>query len=195
MTEQLEKKTGPKRARTNLPRLTAIAAVLAAAGVVAWVIVDRNAGSSSHQPGGPVTAKPVRPIALSATGLATLAHAVGQPIYWAGPKQGYLYELTRKADGSIYLRYLPSNVPVGSGPGKYLLVATYPLVNAYQGLLSVSHGHQIRIPGGGIALVDSKDPHSVHFAYPGVSYQGEVYDPSPATARSVAGSGAVRPVG
>jgi hypothetical protein len=44
-------------------------------------------------------------------------------------------------------------------------------------------------------VVDKTYTKSVHVAYPGVAYQVEVYDPSPATARTVAVSGDVRPVG
>ena len=45
-----------------------------------------------------------------------------------------------------------------------------------------------------MALVDESYPNSVHVAYPGVDYQVEVYDPSPARAREVATSGLVQRV-
>lgn len=36
---------------------------------------------------------------------------------------------------------------------------------------------------------------SVHLAFPGIPYEIEVYDPSPTTARRLAASGDIRPVG
>ena len=91
---------------------------------------------------------------MSAKGLRKLATSVGQPIYWAGPKQ-VLYELTRTTRGTVYVRYLPPNVKVGSKKSIYLIVATYPFPNALQALREVKVGHKVVIPGGGIAVVDA----------------------------------------
>ena len=186
-------KRGGMRGRRRV-RLAALIVVLAlAAGGVAWVLVGKG-GSSSPTTAGPVV-QPIAPVALSASGLRTLARAVPQPIYWAGPKHGYLYELTRTTAGRIYVRYLPAGVKAGAPGASYLIVATYPYPGALNALKAVAKGAQrITIPGGGLALVDSKDPKSVHLAYPGVAYQVEVYDPSPAVSRVVAVSGNVLPV-
>jgi len=173
--------------------LAVVVVVLAiVAGVVAWVVVDRG-GSSSSTTAGPV-ATAIQPVALSASGLRTLAGAVSQPIYWAGPKPGYRYELTRTTAGRIYIRYLPAGVKAGAPGANYLIVATYPYPNALNALKAVAHGAQISVAGGGIALVDKTHSTSVHVAFPGVAYQVEVYDPSPAVSRSVAVSGQVLPV-
>jgi hypothetical protein len=51
----------------------------------------------------------------------------------------------------------------------------------------------IQLEGGGLALVAAGHPTSVHLTYPGIDYQVEVYDPSPAKALRVARSGHVRP--
>ena len=162
------------------------------AGGVAWVLVG-NSGSSPRTTAGPVV-QPISPIALSAQGLRTLARAVPQPIYWDGPKQGYLYELTRTTTGRIYIRYLPTGVKAGAPGANYLIVATYPYPSALNALKAVAHGKQVTIPGGGLAVVDPTYPKSVHLAFPGVAYQVEVYDPSPAVSRAVAVSGHVLPV-
>ena len=172
------------------------AVLIAIAAVAVWLIFD--SGSSGPKTS-TQTVSPIAPIALSASGLhtltATLNKVHGQPIYWAGRKSGDLYELRRTSNGDVYVRYLPRNVKAGSPSAAYLTVATYPFTGAYAALQKVAGSSGVAIPGGGIAVVDKKDPKSVHVAYRNINYQVEVYDPSPATALSVATSGSVRPVG
>jgi hypothetical protein len=180
--------TGRRIYRDSRARLGALIAVAVAAGaIVVWLI-------SSHGSSGPSTTPPVKPVALSADGLRTLAAAVGQPIYWAGERDGDFYELTRTSKNQVYIRYLPPGIQAGTNGGKYLVIATYPFANAYRALQEVAQGHGIRLPGGGLALVDQAYAKSVHLAFPNVDYQVEVYDPSPARARAVAASGRVQPV-
>jgi hypothetical protein len=201
MTEQIgqhiESAPAPRKRGTVLGRtrfrLSAVVVLAIAAGVIAWVLVGRGS-SNSPATAGPV-AKAITPVALSASGLRTLAQQVAQPIYWAGPKPGYMYELTRTTAGRIYIRYLPAGVKAGAPGSNYLIVATYPYPNALKALKAVSHGAQITVPGGGVAVVDPKYTKSVHVAFPGVAYQVEVYDPAPAVARAVAVSGNVHSVG
>jgi hypothetical protein len=166
--------------------------VLAVAVAVAavWFLSRQDSSSSSTR--GPVDAS--KPVALSADGLQTLAAAVPQPIYWAGARRGYLYELTRTTRNDVYIRYLPPGVDAGAKGANYLTVATYPFSDALSALQKVSNGKGIPIAGGGLALVDESYPNSVHLAYPDVDYQVEVYDPSPARAREVATSGVVQRV-
>jgi hypothetical protein len=173
-------------------RLGAVIALALAGGIIlAWAIVGRNNSSTTR---GPV-AVPIEPVALSAPALGTLARTVGQPIYWAGPRRHYLYELKRTADRNVSIRYLPPGVEAGAQGSKYLIIATYPFPGAFAALTKVAGGRGIRLPGGGLALVDKKHPTSVHLAFPNVDYQVEVYDPSPARARVLASSGRVRPAG
>ena len=113
-------------------RLGAVIAVVVAVGIIAWIVAGRD--SSSTTTTGVVAVAPIEAVALSAPGLATLARTVGQPIYWAGPREGYLYELRRSADGNVYIRYLPPGVDVGASGAKYLTVATYPFRGAYDAL-------------------------------------------------------------
>jgi hypothetical protein len=159
---------GAKRvARLRRFRLGGIIALALAGGIVAWVVADHSGSSEQGRP----SVAPIAPIALSASGLATLSHAVRQPIYWAGPRNGYRYELHRTADGS----------------------ATYPFAGAFEALKNVKDGRQISIPGGGIALIGSTYKKAIHIAYPNVDYQVEVYDPSAARAFEVVTSGKIRP--
>jgi len=177
-------------------RVGAVIALAAAAGLLAWVVIDR--GGNSSNPAVPTASASlgdhIGPIGLSAQGLATLAHALKKPIYWAGPKAGYTYELTRTRDGKIYVRYLPSGVKVGDRRANFLIVATYPYAHAFRALKAISNGKGVTLPDGGFALPDPNYPKSVHLAYRGVNYEVEVYDPSPAQSQAAALSGQVQPV-
>jgi 4-amino-4-deoxy-L-arabinose transferase-like glycosyltransferase len=135
-----------------------------------------------------------RPAAAPLAGLKRLAHTIGHPIYWAGRRRGYTYEVTRRSGGAIFVRYLPAGASPG-GPGDFLVIATYPYRNALPALQRVANGKGIQVPRGGLALVHEGYEKSVHLAYPGVDYQVEVYDPSPRVARRLAVSGQVEPVG
>ena len=124
-----------------------------------------------------------------------LQAALKHPFYWAGPKQGYTYEVTQRRDGTIFVRYLPRGVRVGDPRGAFLIIVTYPYANALLALKRVENGKGIPVPRGGLALVHQGYRESVHLAYPHVNYQIEVYDPLPRVARQVAASGQVRPIG
>jgi hypothetical protein len=175
-------------------RLGAIVALAVAAGIVAWAVVDRGGSSKPSTPASSAAGGAVGPVLLTPEALRAESRSLGQPIYWAGSKSGYTYELTRTVTGHVYVRYLPTGTAVGAKGAGYLIVATYPFPNALAALKKVSGGTGIALPDGGLAVVDTNYPKSVHVAFPGTDYQVEVYDPSPKTARSVAVSGAVRPV-
>ena len=80
----------------------------------------------------------------------------------------------------------------------YLTVATYPFPGALAAVRRTAAKNPtgtIRLSGGGLAVVDAGYPKSIHVAYPGVPYQVEVFDPSPARARAIVSSGKVKAVG
>jgi hypothetical protein len=181
-------------------RLGAVIVVAAAVGLLVWAVIGDGANdslsptvTSTTASTGPA-ATPVGPIGMSAQGLQNLARSVSQPIYWAGPKPGYLYELTRTNTGNVFVRYLPPGAKVGSKQGVYLIIATYPFPNAFNALNNVKGGRRLTIPRGGRAVVEQNHPESVHLAYPGSDVQVEIYDPSPATSLQLAQSGEVVPV-
>jgi hypothetical protein len=135
--------------------------------------------------------------AVSAQGLRTVATTLGHPVYWLGAKPGSTYELTQTATGNVFVRYLPSGVKVGAAK-TYLTVVTYPFQGAFAAIQRLAKGNTgatIKLSGGGLAVVDAQYPKSIHLAYPGVNYQVEVFDPSPAQARQVVASDQVQPVG
>jgi hypothetical protein len=182
----------PKPARHLIFRrqigFEALLALALAGGVILWIFVGRN-GSSATAP----QVVPVKPVALSASGLRALSATVGQPIYWAGPRPHYLYELKRTGNGYVYIRYLPPGVEAGAPGNNYLVIATYPYRGAFAALEKLAGAQGIQVPGGGLALVDQKTHKSVHLAFPRVSYQVEVFASSPEKALALATSGQVRP--
>jgi hypothetical protein len=143
------------------------------------------------------------PVAVSAKQLTSLAASLGQPVYWAGPRKKTTYELWQKANGYIYIRYLPKGVPVGGGQGRYLVVATYPMENAFTvtrngALKGRAEGEGtvvIRLPEGGIATYTKQHATNVYVAYPGVNVQVEVFNPSPKVTPRLVASGQIVPVG
>lgn len=142
------------------------------------------------------TAAP-KPTAASLADLASLASSLGHPVYWAGPKKGYTYELTQTARGQVYIRYLPPGTNVGAS-GQFLTIGTYPFPKAFeatQGLAKQANVVTINLAGGGLAVIDTSYRKSIHLAYPGSNYQVEVYDPSPAVARQLVSSGRVKSIG
>ena len=129
-----------------------------------------------------------KPKAATAADLKALAGSLGHPIYWAGPKKGYTYELTRSPNGNLSIRYLPPGVRIGARQA-YLSVGTYPFAGALAGIQRVAtqKGQRtIKLAGGGLAVFNPKIPTDVHLAYPGSNYQVEVFDPTGKTRQLVA---------
>ena len=114
------------------------------------------------------------PTATSPAGLKALAASLGHPIYWAGPKEGYTYELKQTSDGQVYIRYLPAGTKVGAS-GQYLTVATYPYpgaLAAVQALGKEANMASIEIAGGGLAVIDKAAPDEHPSRLPGIGLPG-----------------------
>jgi hypothetical protein len=122
-----------------------------------------------------------------------LAATAGSPrAYWVGPLAGRQAELTSRANGWLYVRYVPLAGPRPS-PGELLTVATYPGAGGIAAL-ERARGEKVNLQGGAVVLLPSDRQTSVYVAFPGSDVQVEVYDPSPAVARRLVLSGLVRPV-
>ena len=184
--------SGPGNRRTLVLLGTVIAAVLVV-GLIAWIVIDRSGNDSATAGPAGVTDR-VGPVTASQDALSGLAADVGHPVSWAGPIAGQTVEFTKTTTGRVYVRYLPAGVEAGDKRADFLIVATYPFPDAYGALEKVGKGAAVKIPGGGIAVVAEGHPQSVHFAFPKVGYQGEIYDPSPEKALAVATSGTIQPV-
>jgi hypothetical protein len=142
------------------------------------------------------TPPPSKPRAASVASLKALARDLGHPIYWAGPRKGYTYEVTQASNGNVYVRYLPAGVAVGS-PDEYFSVGTYPYTGAFaaiQALGKQKNAESLTLKGGGRAVIDAQHRENVHAAFPGSDYEIEVFDPSAARVRRVVSSGQVRPI-
>ena len=185
--------------RAGSLRLGAAIAVGLALAFVAWVVVGRDDGGLT--PAATTASETTRGrevlVAATAANLRALARVTQRPIYWAGPKAGVTYELTQTRDGRTYIRYLPRGVALGDRGGAYLLVATYPIPDAYTAVQRAGAepgAVTFRIPKGGLAVYNRDAETNVYFAYPRSRYQVEVFDPDPRTARRLVASGAVRPI-
>jgi len=133
---------------------------------------------------------------LGENALKTLSHALGHPVYWAGPRPATRYEVTQTKDGRVYVRYLPVGVEAGT-KSPYLTVGTYPVRNALavtQAAAKRSGAVALPVGNGGAGFYDKSRPTSVFFAFPGFTYQIEVYDPDAAEALRLFRSGIVAPV-
>ena len=123
--------TGSGRSRwpAKDPRLSVTALLAIAALIALAASARRGVGGDDDSQSSAPPAETTEPVALSASGLATLAQAGGSPIYWVGPRPGFKYELAQR-DGQVFLRYLPSGAEAGDTRA-LLTVGTYPVENAF----------------------------------------------------------------
>jgi hypothetical protein len=161
-------------------------------------VAQRLADSGSVQPVLKTAQSQARgPVAASPSELRSLATSLGHPVYWAGPRPKTTYELWETASGFTYIRYLPRGVSVGD-KGRYLIVATYPMKNAFTITRNASAKSKRtitrRIPDGGVAAYTKKHATNVYVAYPGVDVQVEVYDPSARLTPRLVATGQIVPV-
>jgi hypothetical protein len=186
---------------TSRPRIgfASVAVLALAASFIAWVLIDRNEPAASSTPVVAPAAEPAvtsdGPRISTVDGLSALAGLRGEPVYWAGPRAGVVYEVTESA-GRVYVRYLAAGSQLGSPQPDFLTVATYPRSNAFADIEAAADrpgAVKIAIPDG-LAVYDSATPTSVYLAYRGSTQQVEVYSPWALEARRLVESGRVRPV-
>jgi hypothetical protein len=183
----------------KLPRLRigAIVAVALAAGFVTWMALRSDSGGKSVPYAAASPAQPVVPEVVSAARLRALASTLGYPLYWAGPRVGVRYELTRTNAGNVYIRYLPPDAGAGDRRPLFLAIGSYPVRNPFAQITAASKrpsAVSLKLSGGGIAVYDRSRPTSVYFAYPDSKVQVEVYAPGGRTARSLVLAGRVAPI-
>jgi hypothetical protein len=204
-TMTTEQRTSPRNAEHRRPvnakavtvpslrlphlRLGALIAVGLAAFLVGWMAMNRG-DDAPPAPGSGASA-------ASESELKALADSVSHPVYWAGPKEGYTYELTRTTSGLVYVRYLPEGTEVGDPRSRFLTVGTYPRPGAYAELQRAAKAKDavsLKVGDNGLAVFSEARPTSVYLGYPDAKYQVEVFHPSPDEARRLALSGQVVPV-
>lgn len=170
-------------------RVGALVAIGLAVFLVGWLAMNRGGDAPSTPAGGASAA--------SESDLKAFAESAAHPVYWAGPKEGYTYELTRTTNGFVYVRYLPEDTEVGDPRSRFLTIGTYPRGGAFAELKRAAKAEgaiSLKVERGGIAVFSQSRPTSVYFGYPDARYQVEVYHPSPDEARRLALSGQVVPV-
>src|SRR4029453_17315464 len=105
--------------------------------------------------------------------LRKLPASLGHPVYWAGPRQSFTYELTRTSRGDVYIRYLPPGVAIKDKRPDFLTVGTYPYAQPIASARSQpKRGGAFKrsIAGHGIAYSLPEKPKSVFFAYPRLDF-------------------------
>jgi hypothetical protein len=180
--------SGPRRASRRQRALALAAVLVLGLGLLAWVVLGDNASPD-----------PAAPQATDSAQLRDLSASVGHPVYWAGaPAAGTKLEQTHSADGGVYVRYLSGDGELGDRRGRFTTVGTYPVPNAFAVLSRAAEQPTAVVrdlPGGGLALLDTRRPQSVYLAWPGSGYEVEVFDPSPKRALDLVLDGRVAPVG
>ena len=168
-------------------RLGALLALGVAIFIVGWLILGGDDNSSRPATG---------TSSASEQELREFAETASHPVYWAGPRSGQTYELTKTSDGRVYVRYLPEGVEVGDPRPQFLTVGTYPRANAFGELRRAARAEGAvsrELPQGGLAVL-TRGSSSVYFGYPDARYQVEVFAPTAGSARNLVLAGQVVPV-
>lgn len=186
MTERTLQLRFPSVAAPRL-RLGALLALGLAIFLVGWLMFGGDDNASPPASGASsASEKELREFA------ATASH----PVYWAGPRSGQTYELTKTSDGRVYVRYLPQGVEVGDPRPQFLTVGTYPRANAFAELKRAGRAEGAvsrELPQGGLAVFN-RGSSSVYFGYPDARYQVEVFALPAGSARNLVLGGQVVPV-
>lgn len=180
---------GARTFRLSAPqmRLGAVLALGLAAFLVGWLIFGGNDDSSSASGASAKSESELRDFAASSS----------VPMYWAGPREGQTYELTRTSDGRVYVRYLPEGVEAGDPRPQFLTVGTYPRPGAWAELRRAGRkpgAVSKDLPNDGLMVYSRSKPTSVYIGYAGGRFQVEVYAPSAGSARDLVLAGQVVPV-
>lgn len=100
--------------------------------------------------------------------------------YWVGPRENYKYVISPYPNGQAFIRYLPAGKGLADKAPNYLVIATYPLQDAFSVTAKTAAG----INGVGFTNVDghavfyrSTQPGSVYVGLRDADYQIEIFDP------------------
>jgi hypothetical protein len=178
-------------------RVTAVVAVALAVGFLVWLLLIKGDGNDGSSQATEPTTSSKQVSLVSESELLGALRGVGYPVYWAGPRLGVGYEVTRLTDGRTYVRYLPEGEEVESKT-PFLTVGSYEQGNALDEIRKLGQkpgAVLVEIAGGGSAYAEGPDATSAYMAFPGVDTQVEVYDPQGGRALKLIRSGAIVPVG
>jgi hypothetical protein len=188
-----------KRTLRPSVRVTGVLAIAVAIGFGAWLFVrhdnDSGTASTTSIPTNPNPASLGKPVAATQADLAAVAKRVRHVVYWAGRRAGNTYELTETHDGRIYIRYLTGGAKPGDKHGLYTTVGTYPDSKAYAKLQTGakrSDARSFQTQSGAEVVTYASSPKSAYFAFKGLPYLVEVFDPSAKQALNLVLSGKIR---
>lgn len=188
-----QKSGGPGSLDVKTVRLIIGGLVAAALVVVLAIVIFGGSDDESDAPA--ITTG--QPIGVDEDQLESLAGSFANPVYWVGDDEdASQYEVTKTAEGQVYIRYLTGGASVGDPSPNFLTVGTYPLKNASAALEeaaqsgggSVSDGDGFRTLTGG----PNNNAYIVFDDQPDL--QIEVFSPDPGKASELVESGAVEPI-
>ncbi len=181
---------------SELLRIGGVVALIVAVGALAWLLFLKG-GDDDPAPASTTGTPASQQVAVvDGSDLLDALEGVGYPIYWAGPRTGVEYEVSRTSPDRTYVRYLPDGEEAGS-ERPFLTVASYRQENALAGIRDLAHKPNaivVEVAGGGSAYAEGPDATSAYLAFPGVNTQIEVFDPRPGKALELIRSGAIVPV-
>jgi hypothetical protein len=141
-------------------------AVIVTAAVVGWLVL--HSGETQ------AIAKTGVPTLVTADQLERLAGAADHPVFWAGPRKGFSYELTVTRSGRVYVRYLPQGVSAGDARANFLVVGTYPKKGSFADLKRASQREGaawIEREDGALVVYSGDRATNVYSGTPGAGYQ------------------------
>lgn len=177
-------------------RIHLVAALGAVALVVLIVVLLASGGDSGTSTSTEATTNSGSVAVVPESGLLEAMEGAGYPVYWAGPRLGVEYEVSRHP-GRTYVRYLPKGEEAES-KNRFLTVGSYEDRNALAGIRESGQkagAILVKIDGGGTAYAESVDATNAYLAFPGVNTQVEVFDPEAGEALRLIHSGAIVPIG
>lgn len=179
--------TQPAKPKRRHVLLGAGLAMVIAALLVAWVLIDDNESTASASTEAEI---------VSAASLRKAATAQDTPIYWAGLTAGSELELSQPSADRTYVRYLPPGVKAGDSR-PFLTVGSYRFEDP-AAALRARGGEQGGVvassPGEGIVYFDRANPKSVYLAYPDTEVEVEVFAPDFKEALQLVTDGRIVPV-
>jgi len=179
-----------KNSSTRRHAFAALTFVLFAAGLGGCGGDDKTSTQAS-------TPAKAAPALISQDELKAYAKSLDHPLYWAGPRSNFGYELTKTADGSSYVRYLPNGVAAGDPRPIFLTIGTYPRDNAFgivQQSAAAKGAQSVSLPGGGIGVPSPRSPKSVYLSYPKSPVLVEVFSTDAARSLQLVKRQAVVPI-
>jgi hypothetical protein len=189
--------------RKDVTRAAALAMLLAAALVVWLLIDDSGSGSDGSREGDGAsfsTGYPTSPGAAAVVSVGSLRDEVAArstPVYWAGPPSGSKLELSQPSAERTYVRYLTGDARAGDRR-PFLTVGSYRVADPTAVLRregGKAGGVLAKAPRGGTVYFSRESPKSVYLAYPGEDVEIEVFAPNFEQALQLVTSGRIVPVG